>query len=84
MKVRLAVARWKFIGDYSETDNGHPRGWKLFGFACRSNESKTNETGDYRRNVNLLRDTCDCDGGFSEKGKRKPRIYLSFCHVDDE
>lgn len=70
--MRLAVTRWKFIGDYSETDNGRPHGWKLFGFACRSNESKANKTDDYRRDVNLLRDTCDAMEG--QNGKRKPRI----------
>lgn len=45
--------------------------WKLFGFACRSKESKANETVDYRRDVNLWRDTCDAME--AEKGKRKPR-----------
>lgn len=81
--MHLAVTRWKFIGDYSETNNGHPRGWKLFGFACRSNESKTSETGDYRRDVNLLRDTCDAMEAFPKR-ERESRVYLSLCHVDDE
>lgn len=64
------ITSWKFIGDDFEIDNKCPRGWKLFGFACRSNESKANEADDYRCNVNLLRDTCDAGG---PKGKRKPR-----------
>lgn len=39
--------------------------WKSFGQPAgsaslvRSNESKANETDDYRRDVNLSRDTCD-------------------------
>lgn len=54
----------------------------LAGLMKRSNESKANETDDYRRDVNLLRDTCDAME--AQKGKRKPRTYLSFCHVDNE